>query len=434
MTGVKCKNSDSDRPSKKFRASNDFLTELNDMPDDVLLMIFDQLGLRSKFEKFDVERDDSFYQRDASESPANSGASESASGPDNSEDLVVNNEAVLSETILELPQPEYDDVQLNKLSLVCKRWKALIDGHHLYSKLNFFDQPKSEMEFQHLMETTKKFNSAVIVIDGESMQEDIERLEKFLGVQTKLIDVRLELNMSSIDALDIKRILKMFRNFESLLMLTGNACIANSIASEDYLTKFPKLQILVVSARSELLSNLSNFIDCPSLEILKLFGDMHDDNMGEHLSFANKSCSQHLKSVDFFSLYHSPRIRWTSKKLHLIMVNTRNPEVDKFLTPERLSKLELICVDESENYDLNNKICREAKQATAMYVDLRFLDDLAPQTKMNSVTDFTVCNLNDTFNYDFEACYRMFPNALLSLEVFVSASVASQDEEFHVED
>lgn len=403
---------------------------LNDLPDDILLLIFDQLGQRSKLPLAEDGVHSPRAQCDESSDSDFSLFDFHSHWNDTTDPEIsaISNDSILFPTSKYESDAEYIDCQFNKLSLVCKRWKDLIDSHHLFSKTNFFDGPKSETDFQHLLKTIKKkFNSAAIVIEGGSnLKGEIQRVREFLTVQNKIKDVRLELPMDSIDASDLKMILEMFQQFESIYLVTKNLTINNFHEFENYLTKFPKLLQLIVSGSIDLLENLSTFIECRNLEILKIFGSTCTHNIGELLSFANQSCSHKLKSVDIFNLYHCPRICWTTKKLYLIVVNAQSPEICKFLTSERLATLESVHIDDSENSDLNNKICREAKNAEVLKVDYIFLKSLEPQTKVYSVKEIHVCDLIDGLGIDFDPFYQMFPNAHFLLEIFFAETDLSQ--------
>jgi hypothetical protein len=121
------------------------------LPDDAILLIFSQLGISWKKTKYE-----NVEETEASDD---------------------------TEETIKISRPKIENsiekaAELNVLTLVCKRWKSLVDTYHIYQKLRFFQAARSE--HHHLLESKKKFQQ-IAVKTLESYLDQLKCQPTFAG-------------------------------------------------------------------------------------------------------------------------------------------------------------------------------------------------------------------------------------------------------------
>lgn len=372
---------------------------LNDLPDDVLLLIFEKLGMQTKVKRFSIMKDfDPFcvkqkYQRNFTD-----------------------------------PSFEFsaDDKQIHKLSNVCKRWSNLINAHHIYYKANFGNL-RNKKNFEHWMKCTKKFQSVVFSIRKNLLELRIDRIRKFMKIQTKLCEGELffRQDVDSLTGAEFKSILDNFKGFRALYIGGNKAEVKDIRKSEEFSTDFSKMLSLGVDGEKELLINLSHLMQLPVLQNLNL---VCTDNKFKHneaedvLSFVNRSCSDNLNRVTLKDLHFNPHFEWSRDKFSFYLINGNNVHVNEFLTTSRLTNLETIDIgyddDEFNNTALTKRICQESINLEKLEIDVKILKSLDPQMRINTVKELFVKELFHCIAPgSIDPFLEIFPNARISLNV-----------------
>lgn len=388
------------------------------IPDDVLLLIFEKFGLRYNLD--DAEKSSYDYY-----------ISFMCKGSDN--DITIHSNFLNGDVVF--PEVIEDasglcgfciDNVFYKLSRVCKRFKALIEKHHLFLKLKFFESARTKKEYELLLDSTRRYHALTFSLQ-EDAQMQFHYLKEFLKSQRNLEMAQISLDDGSIhQASDLKDCLEHFKYVKSLFIDIGSASIISN--QENCLVTFPNLTRLVIKGLNEsMCSNLQEFIDAPNLKCLKiaLTGAVNNNDevysdWVEIMSLVHHFSSS-LQHFHIFNFENSNEVEefmnWSPESLLIHNISGPNNQLIEFLRG-KLANCKSVEVKNCINNNINNLICREAENMEELNVDFDFLNNIDYSMRMYSVKKLHICD-NDFVEDFLNPVMRVFPNAVTVVKLFV---------------
>lgn len=282
------------------------------------------------------------------------------------------------------------DRELNKIALICKRWKTLVDNHHLFSKLSFFDQNQNKKDYEHLLLSDKRYHSLSFSFQGNAKMQ-LDYLEEFLKNQRQLEKVKITLERALVvEAADLMRLLKMFEDVETLIINVGATPVINK--TENMIVNFKKLKYLTIRGFTEIHADLSSFIAAPNLEYLNFYitGAIHAEELftkWRDLMPFILQLSEKLKSINIFSKHESPLdqfLHWHSDVLLIRNWVGNCDELHQFLTG-KVQDINTLYVENCSNVKLIDYIMKTATKLEKIYADEDFLKRLGQHIRLPSV-------------------------------------------------
>lgn len=372
---------------------------INELPDDALLLIFKQLGISTKKIWIKDEKINMIK--------------EEFEDSDDDEDVDSNKKEKKKNKAQEKLEKQGIDRQLNKLTLVCKRWKHLIDEFHIYQSLTFFRKARSQEEQEFLLGSRKKFHS-LKVITLESDVNQLGCLENYLAKSESLweANINTEMDFKIMTGDSFLKLLKNFSGFTKIqLQIDWN--LLEDFA--DHEVEFPNLKHFSIDC--------SNFEDLEGIELILakklevlVVRKLQSPNESEAewvkiLSFLEKN-GDALKSVTLYSIkdqqQRRPYFSWDPSVL--VVSNCSESEMLKRFLKGRVKDLTMLSIMESEA-SVSYSIVQEARELKYLIFDIDFIRSLPLDTIFPFVRKFRITKIfNPDINNALARSKNLFPN------------------------
>jgi hypothetical protein len=269
----------------------------------------------------------------------------------------------------------FPNYNVSNLTSVCQRWRDLIEHHHLFSSTNFFQEPRSESDYELLLKSNRKFKALTFMNQIDS-ERQLEFLGRFLLNQVFLEEAEItvfEFKTSSdqyfTDLLDV------FRNFRKITLN-----VSSGYQPKDGFDpiEFWNLRELILKGFDGPDCDLSNYLITPNLEVLKIFFTCAPfyHKWEDVLPFVNQICQSSINEIEIANdSDYSVDFLWTREKLFVRKIEDPKNQLKIFLA-NRMVALKQITILGSKNKRFNDFIVERAGNSVHFKCDLRFADSL----------------------------------------------------------
>ncbi len=324
---------------------------IENMPDDVMLVIFKQMGLTYKREELEEET------------------------------LLTSQER-----------------NILNIMLVCKKWKTLVEEHHIFKCCNFFNEERTLEEHLMMLRSTRKFQSLKFSA-VEDIKTQLLYLKLFLADINQRHQIKAEISFENysvvgIGSQQLRKTLKVFKRFEKIsLYLDYN--LQNPSNKQ---VKFTQLKSLAVTGPTTDIIDFKSYIKAPKLTHLNLYltdklapyEDLDDIVWGNVMTVPNYFCNN-LQNVNIcFNNSSLLLFHWSPNSLSIRGVTIEFDDNLKQFLENRLDRVRSIYVRSSDSWELNNLIWQNSNNATDLDIDQDFVESLDRSNLSMNVANIVV--------------------------------------------
>lgn len=299
--------------------------------------------------------------------------------------------------------------EYNKLTLVCKRWKDIIEKFHVFKSSKVFAGHQNIEDLNLALKSNRKIE-LLIIITQPHYQIQIDYITNMLGKSDNLIAKACVLLKNQNNNFTTDLLIKYFECLQSMETLYLNFHRLFFEISDIPIINFQNLSFLSISDSSyKVARKFLASLKTPQLKIFKMKSNFHSHSECENIfKFLNRN-SEKIEEVEIQMNFCS--FKWTYESLELRPCRESQEELKEFLA-NRVSKLRSFSIvmtyDDAQMY---NFIYTQAKKLDSFYISFTFtiIIGLNLYCSMKSVKKLQV----EYFQFSEEniaSLARIFPN------------------------
>jgi hypothetical protein len=332
----------------------------------------------------------------------------------------------------------------NSFILVCKRWKSLIENYHNFHS-TFFEADRNDDDFQIALESTRNYKS-ISFLPKTNIKKQVEFLQETLKKYEGILEeIKIGIYSSDeksggetsddgwnrnepffMEGADYLSILESIRNLEKITLIHRNSHISDFTSGQ---LNCPNLKHLIIEVwdrkEQHLITDRITFLESENLEIFHFTGNSFSENdLSVQQCIFDFAIKQ--KNLKEFQIRHFYNFLWDKEKLEVHGFEEMLGDLKHFLR-NRTKDIKILKIYNWKQRDgLDFLFCElEKLEEVESNIDLSNFHQLRAFPQIKKLTLFR-CYLNQDKIYKLS---RVFP-ALTCISFILNESLGSEDKTF----